>query len=165
MRWLPLQEPSVPRRKKGVGRSDLWVYSGRAGTTKVYDFEAKLADLPLHNLYKCKLFSDIDGIDGKLKRAVRQARDKKKGYEGDMAVGLVFVRLHAKKNDKKAEILRLAQKFKTHATSKKGLQDVGADFLALYFAPYKFIKRVLAHKSNKKEVPYLGVAVVGRIAG
>lgn len=162
--WLPLQEPSVPRGKKGIGRGDLWVYTARAGNTRVYDFEAKLADLPLHRLKRYKWFSDVDDIEGKLGRAVRQVRDKKAGYEGDLGVGLVFVRLHVKRNARKAEMIRLAQEFKKHATAKKVLKDIGADFLALYFAPYRFIRRVLAHKSNKNEVPYLGLAVVGRIA-
>lgn len=163
-RWLPLQEPSVPRRTKGMGRSDLWIYSSRAGKTKVLDFEAKKADLPVHTLHRYESFSEVDDIGGKLTRAVRQVRDKKSGYEGDVAVGIVFVRLHARKNTRRAELQRLAQMASKHVTSKNVLKDAGADFVGLYLAPYKFIKRVLAHKSNKKEAPYLGVAVVGRIA-
>src|SRR5262245_243048 len=69
--WIPLQEPSVPRRGKNGGRSDLWIYMKRGRNSKVLDFEAKKADFCITEPRNPKSFWDTDDIEGKLYRAIR----------------------------------------------------------------------------------------------
>lgn len=159
--WIPLQEPSVPRRKKNGGRSDLWIYMGRDRNMKVLDFETKTADFCVTGSLNPKTFWSSDDIEGKLNRAINQAKDKPKAYQGDAAVGLVFLRLWAGKNATKGEILKAATKFKDLATSKEILKQIDADLIALYFAPYPIVREV-ARANN--EYQHIGVAILGRVA-
>ncbi len=157
--WLPLHEP--PRSSKGGGRSDLWIYTGRAGKARVIDIEAKKAELSVSTVSRRKSVWDVDDIPGKLKRALKQALDKDEGYDGDDGIGLVFVILHASKNTSKSEVLRLATEFKRHATSRQALKAVGADFVALYFGKYSLVRKVAIKEDCP---PYIGIAVIGKTA-
>lgn len=160
-KWIPLQEPSVPRRKKNGGRSDLWIHMGKGNKMKVLDFETKKADFCITRKLDCSDFWDTDDIEGKLGRAITQANDKPGKYQGDGAVGLVFIRLRTGKNATKSQILKAATKFNDLATSKKILRQINADFIAMYFAPYSVVRNVAR---RNKECPHVGVAILGRIA-
>ena len=160
-KWIPLQEPSVPRRKKNGGRSDLWIYMRRGKKTKILDFETKKADFCITGNLDRRAFWDTDDIEGKLGRAIKQAKDKPNAYQGDGAVGLVFIRLWAGKSTTKSETLEAAGNFRDLAISKKVLKQINADFIALYFAPYSVVREVA--KANN-EYPHVGMAILGRIA-
>jgi hypothetical protein len=156
--WLPLQEPTVPRRGKRAGRSDLWVYASRGPNTRVYDFEAKDAWLNVDSPKNPQTFYRRDYIKKNLKKALKQLK-KPQGYAGHSGVGLVFVRLYGNKKSTKSDLMLDTVRFIKAATSTRVLKKAGADFIALYLAPYSYIKTVAPSYG-----PHLGIAVLGKRA-
>ncbi|HET6674492.1 MAG TPA: hypothetical protein VFG71_04090 [Nitrospiraceae bacterium] len=139
----------------------MWIYMRRKGKMQVLDFETKTADFCVTESPNYKYLWTADDIEGKLNSAIKQADDKPKEYQGDGAVGLVFIRLWAGKNATRSDILKSAKDFKALATSKTVLKRIDADFVSLYFAPFSFVRDVALANG---ECPHIGVAVLGRVA-
>lgn len=162
--WIPLQEPYVTRKRKGAGRTDLWGILGHRKTCRVYDFEAKFANLNLSSLVKKRnSFLEVDDIENKLDRAVKQTKSKHNEHAGDIGVGLVFVLLYTSHGTTKSEQIHLLKHFEKTATTRNAMKEKKLDFIALYSANYSSIKKIVDHYKGKYE-PCLGIAVAGRIA-
>jgi hypothetical protein len=160
MGWLPIQEPTVPRRGTRDGRTDLWIYAGRSNKTKIYDFEAKNEELNLTRLKKPSTFYRRSYIKTNLNKAIRQLK-KPRDYQGDVAVALVFIILYGDKGASIQEQRSSIKRFKKAATSMLVLKQAGADFVALFLAPDSCIE---AASKAAGLGPHFGVAVLGKRA-
>lgn len=174
--WLPIHEPSITRKKrvrsrgkvrtkKIAGRSDLWIFKGQGKNQIFFDLEAKEADLSLRPfLASEKEFSFPRDIRTKLKAAVRDVSNKDKEIKGDVGIGIVFIRLYLRQNPtnatKKVQIAAL-KRFKYWITNGPSLQQVDADFIALHFAPYPFVKKVA--DTYQDDYIDLGLAIIGKM--
>lgn len=174
--WLPIQEPSITRKKKIrsrgkirtkkiAGRSDLWILKGQGKNQTLIDLEAKEADMSLQSFLALeKPFSFPGDIRAKLKAAVRDVSNKHTEIKGDVGIGIVFIRLYLRNNSTNAaprvQMTALNQ-FKDWITNSPSLQQVDADFIALHLAPYPFVKNVA--DTYQDDYLDLGLAIIGKI--
>jgi hypothetical protein len=159
--WLPLQEPYVMRKKKAAGRTDLWGILGHKKRCLTFDFEAKFANFNISSQHTQTSFLSVDDINQKLRRAVRQVRNKHKDHLGDVGVGLVFALLYTRRGTKKLQMKNELNSFKKLVTNIKSMAQSKLDFIALYVTYHRHVKRVQELYGYE---PCPGVVVFGRFA-